>query len=275
MVQRDRLGGHRHLGAAELERAVVADDHVLEPQEQLGRERLAGQVGGLRDLVAEHLHAHDQVADELALVGVAEGAVVAELVDLADVVEEDARHQQVAVEVGVEVGDPVGDRQQRDDVLEQPGLVGVVVADAGRGRGELAEELVVDQEAVDEGAEVGVADRLEEQLAEPRGQLGDVLRGLGQELLGLDPRGVDGLDVREDDLQGALEDLDLAADVEEVAGLEGPGQPLAGVPEPGRRRCRSGRGAPGGGRGCPGGWPGAACRRPGRLRRRSRRWPTG
>ena len=31
----------------------------------------------------------------------------------------------------------------------------------------------------------------------------------------------------------ALEDLGLAPDVEVVAGLEGPGQPFAGVPEPG------------------------------------------
>ena len=55
----------------------------------------------------------------------------------------------------------------------------------------------------------------------------------GQEVLGLDLVAGDPLDVREDDLQGPLEDLDLPPDVEEVAGLEGPGQPLAGVPEPG------------------------------------------
>ena len=112
----------------------MADDHVFEPQQELGRERLAGQVGGPLDLVAEHLDAHDQVADELALVGVAEGAVVAQLVDLADVVEEDAGQQQVAIELGVEVDDPVGDGQQGDDVLEQPAVVGVVVLDPGRAR---------------------------------------------------------------------------------------------------------------------------------------------
>ena len=73
----------------------------------------------------------------------------------------------------------------------------------------------------------------EEELAEPGRQLGDVLRALGQEVLGLDLVAGHPLDVREDDLEGALEDLDLAPDVEEVAGLEGPGEPLAGVPEPG------------------------------------------
>ena len=41
------------------------------------------------------------------------------------------------------------------------------------------------------------------------------------------------LDVREDDLERALEDLGLAPDVEVVARLERAGQALAGVPEPG------------------------------------------
>ena len=76
----------------------------------------------------------------------------------------------------------------RDDVLEQPALVGVVVLDAGRGGGELADELVVDQEALDQGAEVRVAHR-QQHLAEPGRQLGDVLRALGQEVLGLDAVG--------------------------------------------------------------------------------------
>ena len=138
------------------------------------------------DLIAEHLDAHDQVADELALVGVGEGAVVGELVDLADVVQEDAGQQQVAVDLGIEVEDPVGDVEQGDDVLEQPALVGVVVLDARRRRGELADELVVDQEALDQGAEVRVAHR-QEHLAQPGHQLGDVLRALRQEILGLDP----------------------------------------------------------------------------------------
>src|SRR5689334_12939701 len=35
VVERDRLQGHRHLRAAELVRAVMADDHVLEPEQDL------------------------------------------------------------------------------------------------------------------------------------------------------------------------------------------------------------------------------------------------
>ena len=44
--------------------------------------------------------------------------------------------------------------------------------------------------------------------------------------------------MREDDLQGPLEDLNLPLDVEEIARLERPGQPLARVPEPGADGAR-------------------------------------
>ncbi len=107
-----------------------------------------------------------------------------------------------------------------------------MVLDAGRGDGELAEELLVDQEALGQGAEVRVAHG-QQHLAEPRHQLADVLRALGQELLGLDPRAVDRVDVREDDLERALEDLRLAADPQVVARLERARQLLGRVPEPG------------------------------------------
>src|SRR5262249_10339614 len=55
----------------------------------------------------------------------------------------------------------------------------------------------------------------------------------GQELLRLDPRGVDRVDVGEDDLERALEDLGLAADLQIVPRLERSRQVLRRVPEPG------------------------------------------
>ena len=157
----------------------------LSRKKQLGRERFARELGASLDLLAEHLHAHDQVPHELPFVGVGEGVVVRQLVDLADVVQEDARQEQVAVDFGVEVGDPVGHVQERDDVLEQPSLIRMVVLDSRRGRRELADEVIVDQEALDQGAEVRVAHR-QQDLAQPCQQLGDVLRALRQKLVGLD-----------------------------------------------------------------------------------------
>ncbi len=84
-------------------------------------------------LSREHLHAHDQVPHELALIGVGERPVIRQLVDLADVVQEDAGQEQVAVDLGVEIDDPVGHVEQRHDVLDQPPLVGMVVLDPRRG----------------------------------------------------------------------------------------------------------------------------------------------
>ena len=51
---------------------MVAQDHVLEAEQQLRRERLAGQVRDPCRLLVEHLDADDHMADELALVGVGE-----------------------------------------------------------------------------------------------------------------------------------------------------------------------------------------------------------
>ena len=71
--------------------------------------------------------------------------------------EEDASEEQVAVEAGIEVGDAVGKRQERHNVLEKPGVIRVVVLDPRGGRGELADEFFIDQEALGERTEVGIA----------------------------------------------------------------------------------------------------------------------
>jgi hypothetical protein len=107
-----------------------------------------------------------------------------------------------------------------------------MILDPGRRGGELAGELLIDQEAFRERVEVGVG-HTEQDLAEPGRELGDVLSRLGEEVFGLDPVRVDDLDVREDDLKRPLEDLGLAANLEVVARLERAGEPFAGVPEPG------------------------------------------
>ncbi len=70
-------------------------------------------------------------------------------------------------------------------------------------------------------------------LAESGQELAGVAGASGEELDGVDPGGIGNLDVRKDDLQGALEDLDLAAGVQVIARLEAVGEGLAGVPEPG------------------------------------------
>ena len=120
VVQGDRLGRHRQLRAAEFVGAVMAQDHVLEPQQQFGGERLAGQVRHLGRLLVQHLDADDEVADQLALVGVAENAVVAQLAHLADVVQENADQQQIAVQLGIERQHAVGRVEQLTTCSSRP-----------------------------------------------------------------------------------------------------------------------------------------------------------
>ena len=102
----------------------------------------------------------------------------------------------------------------------------------GRGGGELGDEVVVDQEALDQGAEVGVAHR-QQQLAEPGGQLADVLRALRQEVGGLDAGGVEDSMCERMTCSDPWKIWALPRTLEVVARLERPGQLLGGVPEPG------------------------------------------
>ena len=135
---------------------MVAQDHVLEAQEQFVGERLAGQVGGPGDLFIEHLDADHQVADKLALVGVGEHALVAQFAHLADVVQENAHEQQIAVDPWIERQNPLRPVEQRDDVLEQAAQVGMMVPDPGRHLAKVANELLVHQETFGQGSQVRI-----------------------------------------------------------------------------------------------------------------------
>src|SRR5260370_494660 len=73
-AEEDGLGGHGELGGAELVLAVVREDHVLDQDEEPVREGCEG----LRAL-AEHALRDADVADHLALEGVAEAGLPVEL----------------------------------------------------------------------------------------------------------------------------------------------------------------------------------------------------
>src|SRR5262249_35298318 len=108
-VERHRLRRHRQPRAAVLVSAVVAQGQVLEAERQLSRERLAGEFGNLLDLLVEDLDADVEMPEELPLVGVAEDVLVTQLAHLADVVEEHAEEEQIAVDVWIEGANSVSD----------------------------------------------------------------------------------------------------------------------------------------------------------------------
>src|SRR4051812_28017153 len=153
-MKRHGFQGHGQLGAAELVGAVVADDHVLEPQEEFAGKWFAGQLLGPFNLVAQHLDAHDQVTYKLPQIGVGEGTIIRKFVDLADIVQENAGQEKVSIDFRIEIDDAIGNVEQGDHVLEQPALIGVVVLDPRRRGGEFTDKFVIDQKALDQGPEV-------------------------------------------------------------------------------------------------------------------------
>ena len=76
VVQRDRFERHRQLRAAVLVFAMMAHDHVLQPQQQFPRKLLGGPLLRLFHLLVEQAHRDYHMANELPFVAVAEFAFV-------------------------------------------------------------------------------------------------------------------------------------------------------------------------------------------------------
>ena len=90
--------------------------------------------------------------------GVADGAFVAEFVELADVVEHGGGEEQIKVELGIVRRELLREAAETDDVFEQAADVGVV-HDFGRRRAlEARSDLGIGDDADDKGFQPGIAD---------------------------------------------------------------------------------------------------------------------
>ena len=78
----------------------------------------AGKLGDGVDGAGNGFDFHDDVAEQLAGGGVADGAFVAELFEFADVVEDGGGEEQVEVELAIMGGDLLGQAAEADDVFE-------------------------------------------------------------------------------------------------------------------------------------------------------------
>ena len=140
---------------------------------------------------------------------------------------------QVAVQLGIERQPCVGPVEQRDDVFEQAAEVGMMIAHPGRGLAEALTKSSSMRKHSTRARRCGLPILQQE----PRSRSSSLLtscsvcgRKSARSTLLPDRRA---RSATEDDLQGALEELHLALDEQEVARLEGAKQVLAGVPEPG------------------------------------------
>lgn len=148
----DDLGFERHRldRAAELECAVVAQDHVLQLEEL---SLAADGSAEFRDGALEHERAQGDVADEEAAGGVAEaGGGDFVCLDFADVVEEGARDDQVGVGAHGTRG-LFGDGDDFVDVDEEPAEFGVVSFGGSRCALEANTKRVVREKEIDDLAE--------------------------------------------------------------------------------------------------------------------------
>ena len=102
--------------------------------------------------------------------------------------------------------------------------------------GQAVEQRIVDEEAFDQGTQVWIAE-LEQRRAEAVEQAADVLLGLRDEIVEVELVERYALKAREDDLQRALVQLDLALDAKQLALLEGAEQRLGGVPHASAERA--------------------------------------
>src|SRR6266568_3592742 len=121
VVEGQGFADHGELRRAEFVLAVMADEKMLDDGFQVGGKTFCG-VHRLRN----RFQFHDNVAEELAFDGVADGAFVAELVELANVVKNRGGQQQINVELGIMCGDLFREPTQTDDVFEQAAKISMV-----------------------------------------------------------------------------------------------------------------------------------------------------
>ncbi len=118
-----RLARARHDGAAVLERAVVGEDDVPDRLRELRREAL-----DLLDRAADAVVAERDLAVQPARVGQVDVLRVRRVgLELADVVQQRARHRHVAVDAGERRADRADRLRDAERVLEQAVAVGLVV----------------------------------------------------------------------------------------------------------------------------------------------------
>ncbi len=128
VMEDEGFADHGEFGRAELVFAVVADEDVLDYRFQVG-----GKADDGVHSVGYGFQFHDDVAEELAFVGVGDGAVVAEFIEFADIVEHGGHQKKIDIKLGIVRGDLFGQAAETDDVFEQAADVGVVHAFGGRG----------------------------------------------------------------------------------------------------------------------------------------------
>ena len=224
VVDGEGLRSLRLLQRAVFEFPMMAGDDVLDLQESR-----RGEAGHLPRMAVDQQHTESDMAEELADVRVAEVACEAELLELADVVQDAAGDEDIAVEAIVTISDSVRELDERQDVVEETADIGVVQALAGRTVCQPEKDLRIVDEPREERADMVVIDRGDNP-AQFRLHLREIAGDHRQELVVVDHRRVDPLERVDDELQVALKLLDPAAHAQKIIDVEGVVENLVSFP---------------------------------------------
>src|SRR5947209_7432908 len=98
-MEDQRFANHWKLGRAEFVFAVMADEQMLHDSLELRRKAF-----NLVDRTRNRFEFHDDVTEQLARRGVADGALVAEFFEFADIVQNRSGEKQIEVELRIVSG---------------------------------------------------------------------------------------------------------------------------------------------------------------------------
>ncbi len=126
-MEQQRFGKDRDLGRAVFQLPVVAQNHVFEQIAQLHRE-----IGKRAELSGKHPDGDRDMAEQLALGGIAETALIAEFVNLADIVQHHAGDQQVQIDAGIMRRCRFRQPAKRQHMFQQAAAEGVMNGLGGR-----------------------------------------------------------------------------------------------------------------------------------------------
>src|SRR5260370_12947919 len=139
--------------------AVVADDQVLKQSLQF-----VWEIWNLRNLRLQHFKVKEHVPKQVAAGGVGQRPAVRELINLANVVQEGAREQQVAIDLRIISANQIAGAKQRNHVVQKPADVGVVQS-LGRGCAAILQsDLRILHEGLNQQFQVRVMKRTDESL---------------------------------------------------------------------------------------------------------------
>ena len=124
---------------------MMAVQHVQHPHAGFGGERQGHQGLSLGDEGRNHFLPEGHVAQQLALIGVAQPLGTGQLADLADVVHQATDQHQVAIHTRVERADPVSNLHHAGDMLQQATRIGMMRRNPSRGAAEPLDDFGIEQ----------------------------------------------------------------------------------------------------------------------------------